>query len=207
MLQESRCPGHEGQQPKRQGRLSLLKGVLRSLLKGVFQSLLKAVFRSLYGMDEMRNPIKPAETGSKWPREALQGQSSHLLTTSSQLGGVLRARSPHLGFSYPSKRMPVSLQVGVFTRVSSLLWRWGPLTKALPSQSGLLVGLQEFYTQETEEIPRTHSWLLIGCFQSLQQIRGLTRYDHIRSSGATYHFAIFSLPIMLIILDTLNYLS
>ena len=39
--------------------------------------------------------------------------------------------------------------------------------------------------QKTEEIPRTLSWLLIGCFSSLQQIRGLATVDHFLSSRTT----------------------
>ena len=104
---------------------------------------------------------------------------------SPQWRGVLRARLP-LWNSYPLKRRLLSLQFGVFTRVCSLVRRWGPLTKAPLSQCGLLDGLRQFlYSHKQRKYPESSIGLWLAAFFCPDQSEAFPFYAHFPPSGVT----------------------
>ena len=163
-------------------------------------------------------PAKPASAGSKWPKGlpslSKQDQGPCLPTTNLQSIGVLRARFP-TWVSYTLRRMLVSFQAGVFTWVSSLIWRWGSLTKAPLSQSELQGGLQQFiHWEKQRNYPQSSYGFLLADYHFPSQSEAWPKYDHFLSSRAIsgppediYQHAIFNIPLLLTIPDNLHILN
>ena len=103
---------------------------------------------------------------------------------------ALRGNQPEIKWSALLKsrlflrRRLVSLQFGVFTRVSTLLRRWDPITKAPPSQSALLDNLQQFIYPSNRGITQNPPSASDCVFLGPDQSEARPVFAHLRPSGA-----------------------